>query len=255
MSRVIEFEGVANARDLGGPPGAGGRRVVSGRLFRAGSLHEMTDADRTVLSGLGIRVIVDLRADLERARHPYVWSGGVVRAPLVKDELVRSVHRRFAEATISEGELEDWWTPAGVFRAPEDHAAEIGLIFRTLVATDYGVLFHCRTGKDRTGLVAALILTALGVSREDVMTDFLLSNDGLSNARTQDLNAIGETAIGRYGERARFSLTGVRAEWLDRALDGLSTLYGSVESYLEQRVGFGREDLERLRSIYLAPGA
>lgn len=254
MSRVIEFAGIVNARDLGGFAAAGGRRVVTGRLFRAGSLHEMTDADRAILDALGVRVVVDLRTDLERARHPYTWSGDVVRAPLVTEDLVRSVHARFAAGIITDAELEDWWTPAGVFRAPEEHAATIGAIFRTLLGSDHGILFHCRTGKDRTGLVAALILSALGVSHEDVMADFLLSNEGLSDPRTRDLKAIEGTSVERYGARARFSLTGVRAEWLDRSLADLSGSYGSVAGYLEQRAGLGRHDLARLRRGYLEAG-
>jgi protein-tyrosine phosphatase len=254
MSRVIDFEGIVNARDLGGAAAAGGQRVAAGRLFRSGSPHEMTDADRAALEAMGVGVILDLRAGYERSRDPYDWPGRVVPVTLVADARVEEVHRRFADGSITEAELEDWWAPAGVFRAPEDHAAGIGLVFRTLLESEAGVLFHCRTGKDRTGLVAALILSALGVPREEVLADFLLSNEGLAGFQTRDLERIKQTGIGSYGERARFSLTGVRAEWLERLLGDLSRSYGSVPGYLEARAGFGPDQVRRLRRRYLVGG-
>ena len=258
MSRVVRFEGIVNARDLGGLATSNGGCVAPGRLYRSASLHEMTGADRSTLEALGIRVIIDLRAEWERREHPYEWTKGrMVLAPLVDDDLVESITGRFTDGTLRSSELEDWWDLTRVFQAPEERAPEIGTIFETLLGADpaEGVLFHCRGGKDRTGMVAALVLEALGVTRTEVLADFMLSNEsGDAERMTEEFKAIA-TAPGRkpWSAEARFSLTGVRREWLDTLSRGIEDRYGSVTDYLTGRVGISPGDLARLRERYVVP--
>jgi len=260
MSRVVRFEGIVNARDLGGLATSNGGCVAPGRLYRSASLHEMTDADRSTLEALGIGVIIDLRAEWERREHPYEWTRGrIVLAPLVDDDLVESITGRFADGSLRSSELEDWWELTRVFQAPEEHAPSIRTIFETLLEAEpaEGALFHCRGGKDRTGMVAALILEALGVTRAEVLADFLFSNEAVDAERvTKDFKAIAAARGQRpLSARARFSLTGVRPEWLDTLFRGIEDRYGSVLEYLTGHVGISPGDLARLRQEYVVPAA
>lgn len=148
---------VENARDLGGTPLADGS-VAFDTLFRGPPLSQLSAAGCAELSGRGLRTIVDLRIESERVAEPEtpcaLEQASVVLAPL----------------------------PVPYEVSPENYVADlnsresIGQVFRTLADDNaYPVYIHCTWGRDRTGVVAALILTALGASRPDIMQEYLLS--------------------------------------------------------------------------------
>ncbi len=245
-------------RDLGGPTTSDGRRVAGGRLYRSGSIHDMTDDDRSALEALGIRTVIDLRSEWERRQHPYEWPrAGIVSAPLIDDQLVASINARFKAGAIPSEELEDWWQLTRIFQAPEEHSSSIGVIFNTfLQAGPRGaVLFHCRGGKDRTGMVSALLLDALGVTREEIMADFMLSNKIADDERVAENLAVIIDAAGlsSLSEEALSALTGVRGEWLDTLFRRIEDRFGSVTDYLTDHVGIDDRALARLREMYLEP--
>ena len=251
------LEGVPNFRDLGGAETADGRRVRARRLYRSGSLHEMTEADRTILEDLGIRIVIDLRCEWERLQHPYRWPGVArVAAPLVDDRVVIDMMDRFKAGTVSSEELEDWWHLSRVFQAPEEQVASIHLIFDTLLQPrDDAVLIHCRGGKDRTGMVSAFVLEALGVQWDQVMADFLRSNEAVQNDRVKrEIAAMLARAVtGPVTPEAVASLSGVRAEWLEALFARVAGRYGSVTRYLSDHIGVGEDGMATLRQVYLEP--
>jgi protein-tyrosine phosphatase len=258
VSRILALESVANVRDLGGLPAGDGSVVRRGRLVRSASLHEMTDSDRGVLERSGITAVIDLRAPYERHLHPTVWKGiRLVSAPLVHDAQVRSIVERFHRRDLTDAELLDWWTLTGVVDAPYEHLGSVGVIFETLLAAapEDGFIFHCRGGKDRTGMVAALILEALGVPRPQILEDFLMSNAILDAERpTGDAAVIVSAVSGsELSPEAAFSFAGVRREWMERLWAGIETRDGSLLSYLTDTVGIGETGLAGLRSRYLEP--
>ena len=256
MDRVVRLERVPNLRDLGGLPAGNGRRVVSGRIFRSGSLHEMTEADRTALEALGVRIVIDLRSPFEQRHHPHSWPAGrLVLAPLADDGVVAAIFARFEAGTLSGREVEDWWQLTGVLDCPTRHAASIRTIFTTLLQAgpDDGVLYHCTGGKDRTGVVSALILEALGVAREVILSDFLLSNVDAEARAAEFLALLSRTGGSQMSAPAAFALAGVKEEWLDALFRRIAERFGSVESYLTDEVGIGTEGLAALRARYLEP--
>ena len=253
---VSRLHSIVNMRDLGGLETPDGRRVAGNRLFRSGSLHEMTREDRSALEELGIRIVIDLRSEWERRQQPYEWPNNrIVSAPLIDDQLVASINARFKTGEISSGELEDWWQLIRMFHAPEEHISSIRKIFDTLIEanSDEAVLFHCRGGKDRTGVIAALVLDALGVTRKAILTDFMLSDELPEAERGMgQLTAIIDAAApASLSDEARSSLTGVRQEWLDTLLRRIEDRYGSVARYLTDDVGIGDRGLARLQEMYL----
>ena len=256
MSAVGRLEKVQNLRELGGLPTADGRRVVSGRLFRSGSLHEMTTADRAVLEGLGIRIVIDLRSAFEQARQPYEWPAGrKVAASLAQDEAVAAIFGRFQAGTLSERDVEDWWHLTGVFDIPVERRESLRTVFLTLLAagpTD-GILFHCTGGKDRAGVVSALILEALGVTRAAVIGDFLLSNVGAASRAAEFIEWMRRATGRAMTPETAYWLAGVKGEWLETLLGDLAERYGSVTGYLRDELGIGAVEVAALQGRYLEP--
>lgn len=251
------MERVRNLRDIGGVPAGPGLRVAAGRLYRSASPHEMTELDRAAFRALRIRTVIDLRTRWERDRQPYEMPGAVLLTiPLAAEDAVSSVTERFMAGRLTSAEVEDWWGLVGVYSAPEDQADGIRRVFEALLGADPdgGVLFHCRGGKDRTGLIAALALEALGVDRSLVIDDFLLGGDTrhhTSTSEDHELRAVVERM--ELTLRAQRALSGVDAEWLLTLLEGLEAKYGSVGAYLVERVGLGEAGLGRFRDLYLEP--
>ncbi len=258
VGQVFRFERILNMRDLGGLKTSDGHRVGKNRLYRSGSLDEATNEDRSALEALGIQTVIDLRSEWEARQQPYEWSTvRIVEAPLIDSRLVASINARFKIGAIANEELEDWWQLARVFQAPEEHASSIRVIFDTLAEAGPGdaVLFHCRRGKDRTGMVVALVLDALGVTREEILADFMLSNQPANNGgATEGLAGIIETAgLDSLSDEALLSLTGVRREWLDTLFERIEDRFGSVLEYLMDRAGVDTRKLALLRETYLEP--
>jgi protein-tyrosine phosphatase len=256
MQRGPSLETVRNLRDLGGVPAGDGRRVAAGRLFRSGSLHEASPADRAALEAMGVRITIDLRSAFEQARQPYEWpSGRRIAAPLAHDEAVAAIFARFQAGGLTERDVEDWWRLTGVFRLPEEHVSSMRTIFTTLLeaGSSEGVLFHCTGGKDRTGVVAAFLLEALGATRQTILEDFLLTNVGAA-ARAAEFVEWMRRATGQaMSPGTAYWLAGVKAEWLETLLDQTAARYGSIAGYLRERLGFGAQEVAALRAMYLEP--
>lgn len=258
MTTVRQLERVANLRDLGGLPTADARRVAPGRIYRSGSLHEMTEADRRALESWRVRTVVDLRSGWEQRLHPYEWPAGrVVAAPLASDAAVAGIFTRFLNGTLTESEMADWWTTTGVFDAPAEHSESVRAVFTALLEAAPGeaILFHCTGGKDRTGAVAALVLRALGATPEAIVADFVASNGALATPeRLEELAArLNQGREQPLTPEALFALSGVRGEWLEVMFGRLAARFGSVEAYLAEALGLTHADLEALRDRYLEP--
>jgi len=114
--------------------------------------------------------------------------------------------------------------------------------FQHLLEESEPLVFHCTAGKDRTGFAAALILLALGVSRDDVMRDYLLTNERLQPPRHSRFGLAPDVAA---------VLWRVQPEFLEVAFDTVQAEYGGVEAYLRNGLGLGEPERQRLRTLYL----
>ena len=175
-TRSIALQGASNFRDLGGYPGLGGRTVRWRRLFRSDHLARLSAQDQQALAGLGIARAVDLRGEAERNALAYTLPG-VQYHPLTIEP---TVVQRIQEVLRSGASLSPQ-DAAGLMQDTyrgfvHDNAPRFAALLRMLVERDDPLVFHCTAGKDRTGFAAALILLALGVPREVVMEDYLLTN-------------------------------------------------------------------------------
>ena len=242
-SRIHAFEALDNFRDYGGYDTAAGRALKAGRLFRSAHQASVTDADLERLAALDIGTVIDLRRPVERRRQPSKrpagFSGQVIESDL--DEAGEAPHITFlktADLTPDSGRRFMTDTYRQLPFAPA-HLDLFARYFRALGDTDRPVLIHCAAGKDRTGMLAALTHHLLGVGRDDLVEDYLLTNTavdlaGRAPAIAEQLKAItGRTA----SHDAVVAFMGVEEAYLDAAIAAIEARHGSIDGYLEQALG------------------
>lgn len=267
--RVLQFDGIENARELGGLVMQDGRTVRAGKLVRSGELSKASDADVALLkSRFGLSDVFDFRFEAERSGKPDREIAGVSNTWLstLPQVFVAAFASGRADTTVvqSAGLLETIASYAFDPRAQElanrlypaivmDSTSQkrYGEFLHGVLEADGGALWHCSQGKDRCGLGSAFVLSALGASRETIVADFALSNASYAPA----VEALSAKIIERGGSEAelRFirSMIGVNVENFEHTLDLIDSRYGSLPVYLEKALGFTAEDQEKLRQKYL----
>jgi protein-tyrosine phosphatase len=179
--RRVALEAGFNFRDLGGHETAGGRRVRTGVLYRADTLHRLTAADLDVLRGLGLRTVIDLRTRTELERFG--------RAGLTDDEVAHHHLPMIDEVRSPESRrLEDEPTPEQrgelYLRMLEGGGPAVAASLRLLAAPGaLPAVFHCTAGKDRTGVLAAIVLGQLGVPDDAIAEDYALTEESVEATR------------------------------------------------------------------------
>lgn len=173
----LMVDGLSNLRDFGGKPTRGGLPMVGGRLYRSANLASVTDTGLDRLTALGLATVVDLRGAAERARALAAIAGDAIA---IRSTPIEPKTSGRIGALLEGGAGRDVFRDLMIrsYRGYVGEAAEaFGVAIETLVlAADRPVLVHCTAGKDRTGFVVAVLQTALGVSEDDVLADYLATN-------------------------------------------------------------------------------
>ena len=259
--RVIAFAGGTNFRELGGYPAADGRRIRHGLLYRGGKLYDLkTLEDRNILTGLGLKLIVDLRSEGERNAMPDYIPGGARYLPISAMRYDSGEEVDFSPEGMKRLEKEfSVLTPSAVTDFLETYYARMPFhnpafqaIFKAMEEDEVPLLFHCTSGKDRTGIAAMLILLALGASRETAIADYLETN----RCRAEEFRKL-EAARGSLKEThpEEWELLvigfGVLQKFIEAALDAIIERYGTWDAYFESEFGLDRQRLQNLRDKYL----
>jgi protein-tyrosine phosphatase len=240
------LDGASNFRDLGGYATVDGRVVRTGMLFRSGALHALTDADRERLQALGVRVAVDLRPPEEQAAEPTNAPFlRIMPVPLMRGE------RTSGPSALANGEgyLRDRYIEILL-----DRAADIGTIVRSLAGEDgLPAVIHCAAGKDRTGVVSAVLLLALGVDEATVLDDYELTSEFAAAARVEELTS--KLSGSGLPPAVVAGLLGTSRSALADAIALLRKEHGTVEDYLVGAAGVPAADLAALREGLTAPSS
>lgn len=254
--RIYDLEGVRNFRDFGGYATADGRTVKRGLLFRSGHYHEATESDVETLSGLNIQFQTDLRRPDERERQPGRWSAPRVLTSEGGREM-KSPHMTFltqVEADVSTAE--DWMNGYYVTAPYKPHHVELfSGWFQHLAGLegDAAALVNCAAGKDRTGIICALTKHVLGVAREDIISDYEMTNIAVDiDERLPDAQKYFNDMLGKsYDADIYRPFMGVRRRYLETALDTVTKESGSVDAYLEDTLGVTKEMRDAMKSRLL----
>jgi protein-tyrosine phosphatase len=262
-TRRLPLDGAVNFRDLGGYRTTDDRFVRWGLLYRTDHLVGLTSRDYEYLAALGIRLVCDLRTPGERQRSPTKWQGAepafllapilsdadlpATPTPLAKDEFMR----RFE--TVSKGEPLRLST--NYSRYAIQYVASYRELFRRLVAGELPAATHCTAGQDRTGVYSAILLTALGVPRETVVTDYLLTSryrltDAVVEQRRREWKDLYNVDATPAVVRA---MQGLRAETLSATFDVIDRTYGSFDAFRRDALDVSDAELEALRDRLLEP--
>ena len=258
------FDGLPNTRDLGGIPTRDGRRIKPGMLLRSGALDRGTAKDLDALVyRFCVRTVIDLReACLPESRDCILLAGkpvdcidaGVNGMRVLIPRPFRNTGWAFM-TEIAKMNLRPRAYQTRMYRAiPLDRQNQSSLrtAFQTLLSPrDGAILWHCSIGKDRTGLLTALLLHCLGASRATIMEDYLASRHYLSAFGSED-----ERTLKAYGwpesMRRKVHETHMpRAEYLNAALGSIEREYGSIDAYLSEALGIGSKERRRLQALYL----
>lgn len=232
--------GTANFREVGAAV-AGGYRLRPGYLFRSDALSRLGREGRAALTGLGVRRVVDLRSDRDRRLGGRDRPGAdveVVRVPMLGGS---------AASFLGGWELRDVYREILVGHGPEIRAA-----VRAVAGSPGPVVVHCTAGKDRTGIVIALVLLVLGADRDEVVADYAASEGRLAGEWTDRMVRRLRLMGVRPDARLRAMIGSSPAAVLRGELQWLDRERGGVAGYLAS-VGVGADDLDRLRATLLVP--
>jgi protein-tyrosine phosphatase len=235
MTPHFSIDGASNFRAL--------PYVRPGSLYRSDHLGALDEADARQIKSLGIRRVLDLRGVDERSSAVCLVPDVTVHSLAIEPTIVQVLNDLIAaghQLTPAEVVAHMQDTYRGFVRHNSHRFAEL---FRHLLESNEPTVFHCTAGKDRTGFAAALILRSLGVPEEDVMHDYLLTNELL-----------------RMPDASRFRLTRevaavlwrVQPEFLDAAFEAVEEDYGGLEEYFRKGLGLGEAERKKMRDLYLA---
>lgn len=252
--RGLGLTTIPNLRDLGGYRAADGQWVRLGMIYRADQMDKVSDADLGALTALSTSVVIDLRTKSERSREPDRLPAGARHLVLdVAADATGSIggDMKDAFAQIAAGKGVEMLTQANRdFVSLESARTSYSAMIRELLSSDGAVVFHCTAGKDRTGWGTALILTMLGVSRETVMADYMLSNHYLREKNAKML-AYFKTTGASFDPAFLEAVVTVRPEFLQAAFDEVDRRYGSFDAYLHDGLGLTPAEITAFRRKFL----
>ena len=249
----IDLDGAVNARDLGGLPTRDGRQIASGVLLRSDNLQDLSPADvATLVDGYGLTTVIDLRSIQE----------GEAEGPAPLDAVPSVRHLRLsvlpelgertdvvAEALLLKRAQDRSRYPDDVMCGHylgylEDRPDSVTEAVRAIADSGGAAIVHCAAGKDRTGVVVALALSAVGVPAEDVVADYTVTGERIEAIlrRLMSSSTYQGDLEGSDIDRHR-----PRAETMKAFLEQVEVRYGGVTQWLAGH-GFGESDVERLRA-------
>lgn len=263
--RLARLDGVPNARDLGGMPTTDGRKVKHGRLFRSALLSNASDQDIAFLHDqLKIDYVIDLRTTYEVNKTPdrpipdaeYInmpisdrnnnmWID-MAKLPGTEPERLRT----FARSDKSKTLTRQMYTG---FVTDEFCQLQYAAFIENLLNqnSQKNILWHCSQGKDRTGLIAAFVLFALGCSRQTVVEDFALTNLYYKDVVDMALWQLHDEGGNDSDASVVEAMLGVRVDYFEAALDYIDTAFGSIENYLNDILVVTADNRKRLQDIFL----
>lgn len=242
-TRTIAFDALFNFRDLGGYPTEGGSTTRWGVLYRSDGLHRATARDLDLLEAMGIATVVDLRTPFERTEDGS-FDDVQTRIDYHHVPLFDDLTSERPDTDSNDYLLNLY---LHIVTKKGDRVAEA---LHVIGASDQPLVFHCTAGKDRTGVISALVLAAVGVSDDIIAQDYALSHDAMAALiawyrarRTNDGPA-------QVQATAAMNRLGAEAAWMHQTLGFIRAEYGSTAGYLRS-IDIGEAELAALRRNFL----
>jgi protein-tyrosine phosphatase len=253
-ARIVDLEGAANMRDLGGYVTSDGRSVKRGQVFRSARLSELTERDHATLADLGVKLVCDLRSIKEISTEPDHLPAAIAYHHLaINDDT--PVWQRLSALVSGRPPLAQQLSNLYTDLFIDKNARIFGQTLRLLAdENNRPAIFHCNAGKDRAGIVSALLLLILGVSEETVVADYSLSNRYYEHFRRMVAPRITRLGVFNVTVDDLYPLITADPVILRNALAHIRLQYGSIQDYLTGPAGLDMQTLERLRDSLLEEG-
>jgi protein-tyrosine phosphatase len=258
--REIHLKGTSNTRDIGGYLTTDMRMLRSGQIIRSENLSKLTDGDFQKLEEMGVKTIVDLRSYNERKHEPTVWKGDnppqFYHFPIgeAKNDWFTAQRRLMNRNRFTEKQAREHMVKGYQMISTAGPSSYQQLMELVMDESNWPILVHCTAGKDRTGVAISLLMEAVGVDRETIMEEFLLTND-YSRAQAKATRLARELKYSRGGSKlgkspsasAWFSIIGVQPEMLEAFYASIDENYGSMDAFLTE-LGVDPDAREALRA-------
>ena len=254
--RKLPFTGAHNFRDLGGYKTEDGRALKWGKIYRSDDLHLLTDEDLKYLSRLNIKSVVDFRSDEERESEPDRLNPDMTQVLLpikfqpeeLDDETLKNLMKNLTFGTLDSSNLLRDFNIVIV----KDFATEYKKFFRHVIENNAEpIVFHCTAGKDRAGFASAMILTVLGVPREKVIEDYLLTNTYVKDHVDSEMLEIELKTFFRADTDNLRKINLVEERYIQAAFDTIDSEWGGMDNYISGALGLSEEDILKLKDFYL----
>ncbi len=249
--RLLPMDGAHNTRELGGYETTDGKSVKWGMLFRSDKLSDISKTDQVYLQNLGIKKIIDFRSKEEKKEDPDIIPKGInyIEMPISVDGAMRSK----IEAVLK-GET-DKEVKSFLIDANKEFVSNYTGVYeeflRNLIDDEGPALFHCTAGKDRAGFAAAITLIALGVSKEDVIQDYMKTNQFTQERIEEIIGQIELMTLYQTDAEILRPLLGVEREYIETAFQTAEKKYGSLEDFIRNGLNISDEDIQKLRNKFL----
>ena len=254
--RKLPFTGAHNFRDLGGYKTEDGRTVKWGKIYRSDNLHFLTDEDLKYMKRLNIKSVVDFRSVEERESEPDRLNPDMKQLLLpikfqpkeLDNDSIKNLMKDLTFGDLDSSNLLRDFNIAIV----EEFADEYKNFFRHIIENNAEpFVFHCTAGKDRAGFASAMILTILGVPREKVIEDYLLTNTYVEDHVDNKMLEIELKTFFRADTDNLRKINLVEERYIQAAFDTIDSKWGGMDRYISEALNLSEEDILKLQDFYL----
>ena len=249
--RLLPMDGAFNTRELGGYKTTDGKSVKWGMLFRSDKLSDLSENDELYLQSLGIKRIVDFRSEGEKTEDPDIIPEGInyIETPINVDGAMRSKIEAVLKGETNK-EVKSFLVDANK-EFVTNYTSVYEDFLRGLIDEDGPTLFHCTAGKDRAGFAAAITLIALGVSKEDVIEDYMKTNIFTKDKIDEMIDKIKLMSLYQADAEILRPLIGVERIYIETAFKTAEEKYGSLENFIREGLNISDEEIQILRNKFV----
>ena len=251
-TRKLPFTGAHNFRDLGGYKTSDGKTVKWGKVYRSDNLHSLTDEDLKYMERLNLKSVVDFRSDEERNEEPDRLTPDMTPILLpIKFEPEGVTENLTRDLTFGNLDSSNLLRDFNIILVKE-FTEEYREFFRHIV--DNGgepFVLHCTAGKDRAGFGSAMILTVLGVPREKIIEDYLLTNTYVSDHVDRKLLETELKTFFRADSDNLRKINFVEERYIQAAFDTIDSHWGGMDQYISEGLNLTEEDINKIKDYYL----
>lgn len=254
----LPLNSLDNTRDLGAMAAQGGHSIRSGCLFRSGDLYHVSGSDQEQLRRkYKLKTVIDFRTGTERSQRPdeVIYGVEYIENPILEESVMGITREKNQMGQLFEFDQDGDTHMLQLYEMlvlNRKAQSAYGSFLRMLKhQRDGGTLWHCTAGKDRVGIGTAMLLYILGVSREDILEDYMRSALYLRPETEDMLRMLDNRGASRRVMKNVEIILGVKESYLLHAFDKIEEKYGTMERYFQKALGLTMFDMNFLKDKYL----